>query len=975
MSRMTHQGTRDIPLLFAKELTNIVKRAWQNGSFIENVTPITQDLLRFWFSDSFCDIRNFNFHEGQKQAILNTIYLHEVLGVSNVMGMYQSISPDLLVEMDLLDLEKEKYNHPKYAIKMATGTGKTWVLHALLIWQFLNAKNENETSGKYSKNFLLVAPGLIVYERLLDAFLGKELEDGTRDFDKSDFKLFEKLFVPLAYKDIIFGFIQSNVVRKGEIGTKVTGEGLIAITNWHLLAGEEEKNSDNSPIEDPTQVVQDVFPITPGRTAGNALDSLDSQYLRGREIEYLANLPDLVVFNDEAHHIHEVKRGGEIFEVQWQRSLLQISEPKKENFIQIDFSATPYSVTGSGQKRTRHFFPHIVVNFDLRTSIRHGLVKTIALDRRKEVATMKLDFKAVREGKDVVGLSDGQKIMLRAGLHKLNILEREFVDLTSDEHGVSSKHPKMMVICEDTKVAPFVTDFLIKSEGLSEEDVMEIHSDRKGNIPQKEWDETKQRLFNIDKHKNPRVIVSVLMLREGFDVNNICVIVPLRSTTSFILLEQTIGRGLRLMWREPIFEEVKAENRIRLLDKKEEPINYLDILSIVEHPAFIEFYEKLIDEGTIGAAEKPPTERENILGDIINVGLREGYEEYDFYWPLIIRESEENLAPTKLSFENMDPFPIALEDLEQLVPKDGDVFYSEEVTVRTRFGEYSVTADIFNANSYNEFLAKLVRGVTSMLIPMGRKRKKSFPMMQVNTAEIAKLTDDYIRHKLFDQEFDPMVEDNWRILFLSESKILSHIIKNVSKAIYEMQNNVDVTEAEVIKKPFSDVAEIKMRENFCLDISKAIYEKLAYPSNKGGFEKAFIEFVDKDSEVHSFLKINEIYHDFAHITYIREDGLLSHYYPDFLVRTSNKVYLVETKAEKDVNNPNVQQKRRATIDWIDKINQLKPEDRLYSQWHYVLLGENTFYEMSDKGADTVDILEYVKKTRGQIEGTLEDYFI
>jgi len=362
MSRMTHQGTRDIPLLFAKELTNNVNRAWRDGSFIENVTPITKDLLKFWFSDAFCDTRNFNFHEGQRQAILNTIYLHEVMGVSSVMDMYQSTSPELLSEMDLLDLEKEKYKHPKYAIKMATGTGKTWVLHALLIWQFLNAKNEIEPSGRYSKNFLLVAPGLIVYERLLDAFLGKEQVDGTRDFYKSDFKTFEKLFVPTAYKNIIFGFIQSNVARKEEIGTKVTGEGLIAITNWHLLAGEEEKPSDKSPIEDPAAVIKDVLPITPGQTAGNALDSLDNQYLRGREIEYLANLPDLVVFNDEAHHIHEVKRGGEIFEVQWQRSLLQISEPKKEKFIQIDFSATPYSVTGSGQKRTRHFFPHIVVN-------------------------------------------------------------------------------------------------------------------------------------------------------------------------------------------------------------------------------------------------------------------------------------------------------------------------------------------------------------------------------------------------------------------------------------------------------------------------------------------------------------------------------------------------------------------------------------------------------------------------------------
>ena len=60
----------------------------------------------------------------------------------------------------------------------------------------------------------------------------------------------------------------------------------------------------------------------------------------------------------------------------------------------------------------------------------------------------------------------------------------------------------------------------------------------------------RERLFSVDSHATPRVIVSVLMLREGFDVNNICVIVPLRSSQAQILLEQTIGRGLRLMWRD-----------------------------------------------------------------------------------------------------------------------------------------------------------------------------------------------------------------------------------------------------------------------------------------------------------------------------------------------------------------------------------------------------------------------------------------
>ena len=74
----------------------------------------------------------------------------------------------------------------------------------------------------------------------------------------------------------------------------------------------------------------------------------------------------------------------------------------------------------------------------------------------------------------------------------------------------------------------------------------------------------------MDRHAQPRVIVSVLMLREGFDVNNICVIVPLRSSQAQILLEQTIGRGLRLMWREPEYADIKRENRERI-NRGEEP--------------------------------------------------------------------------------------------------------------------------------------------------------------------------------------------------------------------------------------------------------------------------------------------------------------------------------------------------------------------------------------------------------------------
>ena len=956
------KGTGSVPLKLAKTLCEEVNAAWENGSFYEKVSPVTQDLLRYWFFPAFCDIRDINFHEGQKQAILNIIYLHEVLGIKNVKDLYLSTDKELLQKIDLEELEEYRYQHPMYAVKMATGTGKTWVMHALLIWQYLNASDYfNEKN--FSKNFLLVAPGLIVYNRLLDAFLGKEDENGIRDFNTSDFKKFERLFIPEVYRNKVFGFIQSSVAKKEEISNKVTGDGLIAITNWHLLSGAEENTEVENPLENPTQVLKNALPISPGTTGGNELASLDNGFIRGGEIEFLSELDDLVVFNDEAHHIHTFKKGGEVYEVEWQKSLNRISKSKGKKFIQIDFSATPYSTTG-GKNKARHYFPHVIVDFDLKTAIHKGLVKMIAIDKRDEVASIKeLDYTAERDGKKVIGLSNGQRLMLRAGYTKLQILEEEFTGFDP------SKYPKMLVICEDTKVAPFVTEFFKQEMLLSDDDIVEIHSNAKGEV--KDWDAVKQRLFNIDSYKTPKVVVSVLMLREGFDVNNICVIVPLRSTSSDILLEQTIGRGLRLMWRGVDYEDIKAESRHRLLVEKREPTNYLDLLSIVEHPKFIEFYENL-DDIVVIDGEGPG--RETVLGDMITVGLKENYEAYDFYWPIIIQESEEILNNDKLSIDNLEPYSVPLSELQIIKGKGGEKFISHEITVRTNFGQYRVSADIFTVDNYNEFLSKIISNVTSMFQTIGRKNK-AFPMIQINQAELMGLIDNYIRNKLFNEPFDPMENENWRILVMSEDSIINHIIKQISKCIQEIHQNVDVTQAIVHKINFSTVDALRMRENYSIPVTKCIYDRLSYPSHGGGLEKAFIEALDLDGEVESFTKINEYYHTFASITYIREDGLLARYFPDFIVKIGSTIYIVETKAEKDVHSPNVQRKRVATLDMLDKINQLSAENRMHCEWKYVLLGENTFYTHSINGASIKEILEYAIVTEQKAKGysTLDNF--
>ena len=112
--------------------------------------------------------------------------------------------------------------------------------------------------------------------------------------------------------------------------------------------------------------------------------------------------------------------------------------------------------------------------------------------------------------------------------------------------------------------------------------------------------------------------------------------------------------------------------------------------------------------------------------------------------------------------------------------------------------------------------------------------------MQVNNLEVVKIIDLFVRTKLFGQNFDPFFENNWKVLLMKNGIVTQHIIQEIGKVILEMQNSTNIDEARIEKKYFSSIMELRMRENFSLPIVKTIYERLRYPSNKGGFEKAFL---------------------------------------------------------------------------------------------------------------------------------------
>lgn len=110
-----------------------------------------------------------------------------------------------------------------------------------------------------------------------------------------------------------------------------------------------------------------------------------------------------------------------------------------------------------------------------------------------------------------------------------------------------------------------------EQEGLQDDEVMTIDSGKKAELGEKDGALVRQRLFSVDDHATPRVIVS------------------LRRSQARILLEQTIGRGLRLMWRDDEYTDLKRENRERI-NAGQEPGSLLDVLSTVEHPAFQSLY-------------------------------------------------------------------------------------------------------------------------------------------------------------------------------------------------------------------------------------------------------------------------------------------------------------------------------------------------------------------------------------------------
>ncbi len=947
---MRERDTRVIiPLTLASRISQEVNECFESGAIWESVSPVTSRLLHFWFDEEYREQREYNFHKGQEQAIKNMIYLYEVARVESVVQMYRRFYPEAMGGI-LNELAESSF--VKFCIKMATGTGKTWVMNALVLWQYCNAVYANGYKGiQYFANFVLLAPGLIVYERLLDSYQGRVGDNGSRDVDSSDIMQNAALFVPEEWREKVREFLSGSVFDKEGKKLESRESGFLLLSNWHFLDEREERVDESLqkmyPLENVASIVQGILPLYP--STANDLEKLDRAVKVGEEREYLSKLTNLCIINDEAHHIYDDNK-----DLKWEGIIKYISQAIVKNggrFMQCDFSATPYIDKKLKKQDVKIHFLHIIVDFDLKTAIHSALVKNISLTQRNILSSIEsLDFRARRdsEGK-ILGLSQGQEVMIDAGLKQLELLEKEFIKLDS------SKYPKMLIMCEQQEVVEFVERYL-ETRGLGGESVLSIHSGKKNDIGEQEYLRIKSRLFAMDKHKEPKVVISVLMLREGFDVGNICVIVPLRASESAILIEQTIGRGLRLMWRDNAGALMRLEN-LKALQNGQKPANYIDHLVIVEHPSFQRFYDEMIENHLV-FVDTDEQGGGSVTGDMLYVGLKPDYEAYDMAWHRVVsshtqtRLNERLEALLQKPLAHFDAF--SLDDLKKIAGTK-ERFILENFTTQTQFGGFEISAELFNAGAYSEFLRVLCESIAGKLERSGGNvsgGKGLGVRLQGVEYLLLRRIDRYIRYELFKESFNPL-DSSWRVLCLKD--VGEHIIKVFLELLQELESRQESLEVTLESRYFSEAKGFRHREQFCLDGIKSIYTHTPFPSNKGGLERTFIEWIQKQGDIVRFVKILESTHSFAYIPYIRADGVLGRYFVDFMAEGIREVYIIETKSQKDLRAEDVVRKKRAAISYVEQVNAaLAPRGQ--KLWRYVLVGEGSLHSIIARGGGIDDLV-------------------
>ena len=468
----------------------------------------SRSLLNWWFKEPHLlpgaggGMENFEYYFAQRESIETIVYLYDVVGAKDKYDLMRFDSSGL-VSAGMFD---ETWR--RYVVKMATGSGKTKVMSLALAWSFYHKLYEPES--ELSRNFLVIAPNIIVLDRLYRDF------QGLRIFF-TDPVIPGNGFDGCNWQDDF----QLTLHKQDEVRvTHPTGN--IFLTNIHrVYSGEDVPPS----LDD--ENTMDYF--LGKRPTGATTDSKVDLGMIVRDID------ELMVLNDEAHHIHDSRMA-------WFQSIEDIHNRLLQKggglSLQVDVTATPKHNNGA-------IFVQTVADYPLVEAISQNVVKHPVLPD----APSRSKLQERQSAKFTEKYAD---------YLDLGVIEWRKAD---EEHRKLGKKAILFVMTDDTKNCDEVAEYLENRYPDLKDSVLTIHTKNNGEISEASSGKAKEELEKLRKQANEiddpassyKAIVSVLVLKEGWDVRNVTTIVGLRaySAQSNILPEQTLGRGLAqdVSWR------------------------------------------------------------------------------------------------------------------------------------------------------------------------------------------------------------------------------------------------------------------------------------------------------------------------------------------------------------------------------------------------------------------------------------------
>lgn len=912
------------------------------------LSPTASTLLHHWFRSephfgkAYPD--GFKYWPHQRRAVETFIYLYEVCGIRRTQDLYKLTGVDPLAPQ----------NDPwaKIGAELATGAGKTKVMSLLVAWAYLDAVCEPDSTLGFGQHSLIIAPGLFVRDRLMQDFRPSR---GTPVF-------FQDPVIPPELESYWRLKVYSPVDCPRELDP---GEGALVVTNYHQLL----RTLDDELEERPARQVDLLFEAGEPAKLGTSTLPLIERFRRSS---------GLLVINDEAHHVWD-EPGHLEFErkqknqdgpdadasMAWIRSIRKLNAATPSGgrvALQVDLSATLYQETGATKTKARKgeekvsfkardWFRHTAVHYGLADAIRDGIVKKPILERVEARNTRTGDPEPlVRDGSP--NAWEKYRTLLCAGIERWKKVK---VQLEAEG---DPRKPILFIIANDQKEAREVAnylshgdatgadlshlpptgyreengDVLFLSEGLPGErtsTVVQIHIGKKEESSEEAWEEVRQAVNAVDQNEfidgagkviaNPyNVVVSVMMLKEGWDVRNVKVIVPLRPCDSRTLTEQVLGRGLRKMHAPVLDEDGGATLR------PEE-------LYVIQHPSFkaiLDQVQDIIEERASDDIDHTPEylpirQRDEIdsrRDDEVRLLKLVGSDERPVDWT------------EGLVVDDFAPLSPRLAWIEELGDTEIKTFLLEALRMGEREGQKFILPQ---TPSYSDFDDVLER---AYVLPLLQQLRQSY---QYKLA-CKRLVREFLEQKTFALaaglpiSFDRALSGGFGRIALG-NLARSEVIVDVRKALLpRLQQAIGGTQRQRKEQPLE-------RNAVDLGDYQAIRKHVLEAPKRTTFDRAAVEnhdelrvarLLESAVDVHAWLYNHRRGVGFS-IEYVWQ-GRTSLYFPDFIVRARIEHvfhnFIIEVKGRLDERDRRKAEHGRIYCD------RLTASD--HEPWHYLFVVEN-----------------------------------